>query len=73
MKMRGLFLLLAAFATLFTACHNGNNHGEDAFEYCNKFRYIHVPSSAVSAYKSAEGWKEFDRENDDGVNYFDAL
>ena len=44
--------------------------GESAFEACNEMWYIKVPKEAMSAFKSADGWKEYDKTNKHGNNFY---
>lgn len=41
-----------------------------AFEACNEMWYIKVPKEAMTAFKSSEGWKDFDKNNKYGHNFF---
>ena len=41
-----------------------------AFEGCNEMWYIKVPKDSMSAFKGADGWKDFDRNNKYGANFF---
>ena len=56
-------------------CRNPNPPTLDiaVCEDCDNLRYIYVPSSSLSNYKNASGWKTFNRENPDGENYFRSL
>lgn len=41
-----------------------------AFEDCDNFWYIKMPGEAIPAFKSADGWKMYDRENRFGQNFY---
>ena len=41
-----------------------------AFEGCSEMWYIKVPKESMSAFKGADGWKDFNRNNKYGKNFF---
>ena len=44
--------------------------GEGAFKDCDNMWYIKVPAEAIETFKSADGWKEFDKMNIYGKNFY---
>ena len=44
--------------------------GENAFKDCESFWYIKVPAEAMPAFKSADGWKAYDKDNKYGKNFY---
>ena len=47
--------------------------GAEAFSGCDAMWYIRVPESSMSKFKSADGWKEYDRNNNSGNNFYYPL
>ena len=47
--------------------------GAGAFSGCDAMWYIRVPESSIPKFKSADGWKEFDRNNNSGNNFYYSL
>lgn len=44
--------------------------GENAFDDCSEMWYIRIPEDAMTNFKSANGWKEFDRNNKYNKNFY---
>ena len=54
------------------SCHHTTppTLGASAFEGCDRMWYIRVPKDSMSAFKSAPGWKDYDRLNPSGKNFY---
>ena len=44
--------------------------GTNAFEDCDNMWYIKVPKGSIESFKKADGWKEFNKDNRFGKNFF---
>lgn len=44
--------------------------GDSAFEDCKEMWYIRVPEEAISAFKSADNWEDYDRNNKYNENFY---
>ena len=54
------------------SCHHAEppTLGDSAFDDCNEMWYIRVPEASMTAFKSANNWKNFDRNNKYGENFY---
>lgn len=47
--------------------------GDNAFEDCDAMWYIKVPAESMSKFKSANNWKDYNRNNPNGRNFYYTL